>query len=285
MAEKIYNDSFRKRYKAAPVAISENTVPYDTLPHIHREVEMLYVKDGKAEITVSDRKYSARAGDMVIVNPMEVHSVVADRSVDYHQRCICFDSSLIADKVLREALVSGEAFVSGYHFNNDKITKELLDIFEELFSAVSESSEELYLESVAYISLLFAKLKKSGLVVFNTKSNKKSLFARNVQEYLSAHFHEQITSADIANELFYNQSYFCRLFRDNFGVSFLDYLMLYRISNAKLIMSSENISVSQVAERVGFLDASYFSRCFKRIAGISPTEYQKRQFCINKKSI
>ena len=61
--------------------------------------------------------------------------------------------------------------------------------------------------------------------------------------------------------------------------------MLYRISNAKLIMSSENISVSQVAERVGFLDASYFSRCFKRIAGISPTEYQKRQFCINKKSI
>ena len=285
MAEKIYNDSFRKRYKAAPVAISENTEPYDTLSHIHREIEILYIKEGKAEITVSDRKYYTRAGDMVIVNPMEVHSVVADRSMNYHQRCICFDSSLIADKSLREAILSGEATVSEYHLKNDKITKELLEIFEDLFYAVFENSEELYLESIAYVSLLFAKLKKGGHVVFNTKRNKKSLFARNVQEYLAEHFNEQITSADIAKELFYNQSYFCRLFRESFGVSFLDYLMLYRISNAKIMLSSASTPVSRVAEQVGFLDASYFSRCFKKIVGISPVEYQKCQFGSNKKSI
>ena len=275
MTEKLYNDSFRRRYKAAPVAISENTAHFDTPAHIHREIEMLYVKKGIAEITVSDRRYTARAGDMVIVNPMEVHSVVADRSEDYHQRCICFDSSLIMDKALREALISGEASVNEYYSEKDGITGEVSRLFEALFLAVSESSAELYLESVGCVSLLFAGLKKSGLIAFNTKRNKKSLFARNVQEYLREHFNEQITSSDIARELFYNQSYFCRLFREGFGISFLDYLMLYRISSAKLILSGEDIPVSLVAERVGFLDASYFSRCFKKIVGVSPTEYKK----------
>lgn len=281
----MYNDSFRKRYKSAPVAICENTTPSETSPHIHREIEILYIKDGKAEITVSDRSYSVSRGDVVLVNPMEVHSVVADRSCAYHQRCICFDPSLIADKALCQELVSGECSIEEFHSGESDNTKELSALFEKLFYAVSEYSDVLFLESVGYVSLAFAKLKKHGLLVNNKRKTKKPLFARSVQEYLSEHFCEQITSADISKELFYNQSYFCRLFRENFGVSFLDYLMLYRISKAKLMISSENLRVSEVAEKVGFLDASYFSRCFKRIVGVSPTEYQKCQYYVEKKSI
>ena len=279
----MYNDSFRKRYKGAPVAITENTVHFDTAPHIHREIEMLYIKEGKAEITVSDRSYKVSSGDLVFVNPMDVHSIKADRDYPYHQRCICFDPSLVMDKGLREALLSGEIGIREVLSSNERHTGLVADLFDRLFEAVTCNSEELFLESVAYVSLIFAHLKKCGSIFTKSTTGKRLLFLRKVQEYLAEHFHEQITSQDIARELFYNQSYFCRLFRENFGVSFLDYLMLYRISNAKLILSSENIRVSSVAERVGFLDASYFSRCFKKIVGISPVEYQKCQYSINKK--
>lgn len=281
----MYNDSFRKRYKGAPVAITENTVHFDTAPHIHREIEILYIKEGKAEITVSDRSYKVSSGEIVFVNPMDVHSIKADRECPYHQRCICFDTSLIMDKGLRESLLSGEMGITEFLPSNVKHTKLVADLFDKLFDAVLCSSEELFLESVAYVSLIFANLKKSGSIFTKNTTGKRLLFLRRVQEYLAEHFNEQITSQDVARELFYNQSYFCRLFRDNFGVSFLDYLMLYRISNAKLLLFEENIRVSSVAERVGFLDASYFSRCFKKIVGISPAEYQKRQYSINKKSI
>ena len=115
MADNMYNDSFRKRYKAAPVAITENTEHFDTSPHIHGEIEMLYIKSGKAEITVSDRKYEVSAGELIIVNPMDVHSIKADRSIPYHQRCICFDSSLIC------------RFISTYQ-NTIRISK-LQDLF------------------------------------------------------------------------------------------------------------------------------------------------------------
>ena len=281
----MYNDSFRKRYKSAPVAISENTEPYDTPAHIHREIELLFIKEGKAEITVSDRHYFVSEGDVVIVNPMDVHLIKADITKPYHQRCICFDSSLIADKNLREGLLSANMSILELHSKNVECTNIITKLFDLLFESVSENSDELFLESVAYISLIFVNLKKRGMISAKKSSAKKINFERKLQDYLSEHFSEQITSQTVSKELFYNQSYFCRVFRENFGVSFLEYLTLYRISCAKLMLSSEDIRISDVAERVGFLDASYFSRCFKKIIGISPVEYQKRQSSAHTKSI
>ena len=238
---------------------------------------MLYIKSGNAEIIVSDRKYTVSAGELVIVNPMDVHSIKADRSVPYHQRCICFDSSLIMDIGLREGLLSGANTITEFLPSSDVKNQKVASLFDSLFYSVLNDSEELFLESVAYISLIFAHLKKCGLIISKSDNKKRSLFVRKVQEYLSEHFNEQITSQDVSRELFYNQSYFCRLFRENYGISFLEYLMLYRISNAKLMLSTEKVRISDVAVRVGFLDASYFSRCFKKIVGKSPVEYQKCQ--------
>ena len=160
----------------------------------------------------------------------------------------------------------------GYYGTN---TVEIAKLFELLFDAVFNSSAELLLESSAYVSLIVARIKKADMIVSRKGKAKKTIFASAVQEYLAKHFGEQITSLDISRDLFYNQSYFCRLFRENFGVSFLEYLMLYRISSARLLLSAGNLRVSDVAERVGFLDASYFSRWFKKSCGIAPSEYQK----------
>ncbi len=110
-------------------------------------------------------------------------------------------------------------------------------------------------------------------------------FSRNVQEYLDEHFNDQITSIDIARALFYTQSYFCRLFREEFGVPFLEYLTMYRISKAKSMLSSGELRISQVSLEVGFFDPSYFSKCFKSYVGVSPSEYQKSQCSGHKKSI
>ncbi len=172
----MYNDSFRKRYGMAPVAISENLSHFDTSAHIHREIEMLYIKEGRAQITVSDRTYSVDAGDFVFVNPMDVHSVKADRALQYHQRCICFDASLLADKQINEGLISGEYSVSGHYLSDDRISEEIRDNFERLFSAVSENSDTLLLESSAYVSLIFASLKKYGHIISKKKSSKKCNF-------------------------------------------------------------------------------------------------------------
>lgn len=273
----MYNDSFRARYTVAPIAISENTEPYDTAPHIHTELELLYIKSGNSEISVGDRCYSVKGGEIIIVNPLDVHSVKTESGV-YHQRCICFDVSLIADKTLATALLSGECAVCEHFSVEEEPTKKLSEYFDALFSSVEKSTDALLFESAAYVNLIFALIKEKGQIRQKQGRGKKAAFFGKVQEYLSAHFSEEITSETAAGELFYTQSYFCRLFRESFGVSFLEYLSMYRISKAKELLANRDIKISEVAERVGFLDQSYFSRCFRNLVGISPSEYQKNQF-------
>ena len=275
----MYNDSFRIRYGNAPIAISENTEHYDTSPHIHREIELLVLLEGEAEVTLSHRALRLRAGEMIIVDPLEVHSVIADRRYPYHQRCICFDLSLIPDKALSEGLLSGEYSLKAHLTEDDgEATARALSSFDKLFESVKHNSEALLFESAAYVSLILAALKETGGIVTRSARGKKAAFPRRVQEYLSENYMKNLTSEDVARELYYNQSYFCRLFKSHFGTSFLEYLSMYRISLAKTMLENPSAKVSEVSEAVGFMDSAYFSRCFKRLVGISPSEYKKYQY-------
>lgn len=72
---------------------------------------------------------------------------------------------------------------------------------------------------------------------------------------------------------------FCRRFKQNFGCSFLKYLNEYRI-NESLRCFNEEISISQIAERVGFSDYCHFSKTFKKIIGVTPSMYFQKRYLL-----
>ena len=274
----MYDDSFKIRYKRAPVAISENKDGGNTPAHIHAEIELLYVVSGEWGVAVSDRYYEVGQGDVIIVNPLDVHSVTRISDLPASTLCICIDPSLLADGELSMGLISGDKRVIGYIGAADNVSEEIVDYFRKLYSAVENNSDVLRLEAGAYLSLIFSKLLISGIVQSRASRGKKESFSSKIQDYLKKHYSENITSEDAAEELFYTQSYFCRLFKKQFGTSFLEYLSMYRVSLSKVRLENPSVKVSEVAEAVGFMDSAYFSRCFKRLVGISPSEYKKNQY-------
>ena len=274
----MYNDSFKVRYKGAPVAISENRDGVDTAPHIHAEIELLYVVSGVFSVNVSDRSYHAVAGDIVIVNPFDVHSIKRLSPLPASTLCICIEPSLIFDSELAAELSSGVTAAAEHIGEEERVREEISGYFKRLYTAVEQSSLTLRLEAGAYLSLIFSRLIASGLIKSRAARGKKESFTSKIQEYLKERYREDITSETVAEELFYTQSYFCRLFKKQFGISFLEYLSLYRISKAKELLEDPSAKVSMVAEAVGFTDSAYFARCFKRLVGISPSEYKKHQY-------
>ena len=274
----MYNDSFKVRYKGAPVAVSENRDGVDTAPHIHAEIELLYVVSGGFSVNISDRSYEALAGDIVIVNPFDVHSIKRISPRPASTLCICIDPSLIFDPELSLEISSGVSAAEEYIGEGESIREEVSGYFQKLYRAVEQSSLTLRLEAGAYLSLIFSRLIASGMMKSRAARGKKESFTVKVQDYLKEHYREDITSETVAEELFYTQSYFCRLFKKQFGTSFLEYLSLYRISKAKELLENPAAKVSTVAEAVGFTDSAYFARCFKRLVGISPSEYKKHQY-------
>lgn len=279
----MYNDFFKRQYKKVPLAISSCSGE-DTLPHIHREFEMVYIAKGQAEVKIGADSFTAQAGDIIFANPMEVHSLTYDKGQEYMNCCICFDTSLIFDRTISDELTDGTISVAHIIKSNHFAYDNVRNVFLKLFKAAENDMETLPLEAAAYVSLIFAEIIKADLISKVIHRDKKSVFYSTVIKYIAQNYSREITSADPAKELFYTQSHFCRVFNQKFGTSFSVFLNMYRVSRAKEMLETPNIKISRVAEKCGFENISYFSRCFKNIVGISPTEYKKYQYGTNKPS-
>ncbi len=79
----------------------------------------------------------------------------------------------------------------------------------------------------------------------------------------------------VAEELFINKTYLSEKFSQRTGISFTNYKNEIRIRHAKAMLQEGTLAISQIAEKVGFESASYFSRLFKRMVGVSPQDYKK----------
>lgn len=93
-----------------------------------------------------------------------------------------------------------------------------------------------------------------------------------------------VTLAEAAKKVHMNPSYLSQLFKQHMNQNFVDYLMEVRIKEAKRLLSSTSLRISDISERLGYADLPYFSNIFKRVTGITPSEYRNRTGKIIKSS-
>ena len=92
--------------------------------------------------------------------------------------------------------------------------------------------------------------------------------------YLNEHYMDKITLRELASKLFVSDSYLSKLFRQELGTSFTDYLNKSRVEHSIDLMQSTELSLLEISGMVGFEDQSYFTKVFKRITGETPRQYK-----------
>ncbi len=95
-------------------------------------------------------------------------------------------------------------------------------------------------------------------------------------KYIDGHFFETINLDVLSDKLNFNKYYICRIFKEETGINITDYINNQRIQKAKELLEDRDSRISTVSEMVGFNDATYFNRVFKKIVGISPSCYKKQ---------
>lgn len=103
---------------------------------------------------------------------------------------------------------------------------------------------------------------------------KTQLFSEYIREYIEAHYMEDISLQDVAAQLHYSDAYFCKFFKQNFDKNFIMYLSELRVEKAKELLEDMTINVKDISQRVGFRDSGYFTKVFKRVTGVTPSEYR-----------
>ena len=144
-----------------------------------------------------------------------------------------------------------------------KVSDDILNSMEE---TISEQRAETISRIIAsYISMLLEKFP-------NEKNTVKSII-ENVKGYILANLKYELKLSEVAELFFYNEVYLGRLFKNEVGESFNDYVNRQRINLASQLLHTE-LSVTQISGQVGYNNVSYFNRVFKTLVGVTPTEYR-----------
>ncbi|BEP28915.1 response regulator transcription factor [Helicovermis profundi] len=101
------------------------------------------------------------------------------------------------------------------------------------------------------------------------------------KKYIEKNYHKEITLDDVAERMAFSSYYFSKLFKQQTGVNFIDFLTKVRIDKSKQLLKETDLSMKYIANKIGYRDANYFSRVFKKNIGMNPSEYRN----INTKSM
>lgn len=97
-----------------------------------------------------------------------------------------------------------------------------------------------------------------------------------VKEYVDSNYFDNITLTSISKAFGMSSGYLSVLFNEYIGQNFIDYLSNMRIQKAKSLLKGTDLRIYEIADRVGYRDAYYFSAAFKKIVGINPKDYREK---------
>ena len=105
-----------------------------------------------------------------------------------------------------------------------------------------------------------------------------------IEQHIFENYQQDISMQELAHAMNYSEAYFCKLFKQCFGQNFTSYLTEYRVNAAKKLLEDPMVNIKEIGRRVGYGDSNYFTKVFRRVTGINPTEYRVRIFRENKES-
>lgn len=107
-----------------------------------------------------------------------------------------------------------------------------------------------------------------------TRRNTRNTLVLQAMEYIAANYNKDITVPQIANALYVSHIYLSQIFKSLLGESIISYIVNYRIEQAKNRLEETDEMIYDIAEAVGFHDPKHFSKTFKSIVGMTPSQYR-----------
>jgi AraC-like DNA-binding protein len=232
---------------------------------------LIYCVEGEGWYRIGDKDYfQVKANQYFILPKGKSHAYGADRDNPWTIYWLHFKGKH-AD-IYSEGQQTPQDIRPGV---NSRINERQL-VFEEIFSTIERSSDR---ESLRYASSLlhyylasmrYLRHYRQQVEVERDMRDVKAAVLHYMQENLERH----ITLEQLASYTGYSPSHFSLLFRKATGESPLAYLNRMKIERACQLLKTTSMRINQIAYKVGFDDAYYFSRLFSKLTGLSPKNYR-----------
>lgn len=97
-----------------------------------------------------------------------------------------------------------------------------------------------------------------------------------IKEYLDTNYNRKVSLDELCSKFYINKYYMMKLFSEAYGTTINNYVNSVRVTKAKQLLRFSDKRMDEISNELGFDDANYFSRLFKKVEGMSPSEYRKK---------
>ena len=243
-------------------------------PHISKREKLqsylcFVVCQGSGKLLYENTEYNLSAGDVVFIDCRKGYSHVTDDDLWSLRWCHFYGISM-QDIYAKYRERGGKAV-----FHPDDV-ETINNILSNLYDLAVSSDYIRDMRINERLNELLTILMEQSWHQDIAVMSKKRMELNEIKQYLDENYGEKVTLNTLASMFFVSKSYLSRIFKDSYGFTINQYILFKRITEAKQLLRFSTKNVDEIADFVGMNAANSFSRMFRKVEGISPSEYRKR---------
>lgn len=241
------------------------TTSFQKQPH----VKMVYIHNGEATLTFKDTSRIVKKNQIILINPNVEHywDLESNTSVDITEVGIHgLEFSSVSES-------DGE-FTYYVHDEKEADTNQFITFITKEMDGKKSGYEEV---AKRYIEIILIHLLRDEEFSIRNSLNKKNhKEIQTVKNFMKVNYHKNITLDDLVELIHINKFYLIRIFKQEVGMSPIDYLIHVRIDEAQKMLRNTNIAIADIAHLVGFQSPSHFSKTFRELSNMTPSQYRRQ---------
>ena len=255
---------------------------YDKL-HQHEDIQLSLIIQGEGTLIVGDAINYYKTGDILIMGSQQPHVFQSDRELEEtsHMQTLFFTKTSFGSEFfnleeLAEIQVFFKRAIHGFKATSNQ--EEIRGLFASIESASKLERFIILLKLLKLLSICEYK-SLSSFIYEKSFSITEGERMRDVFDYTMTHFNKEITLESVADVANMTKTAFCKYFKKYTNKTYVVFLNELRIEHAcKHLVSNQDITVADVAYKVGFNNISNFNRQFKKIKHKTPLVYKQESF-------
>lgn len=252
--------------------------------HTHDEYEIYYLIEGQRYYFIENQTYHVKKGDLVFINRNLIHKT-GQFEKSYHERALIE----FADYPFSSFLATtGELSLSSFFKQNQIILplnqreqKYVLVLFDGIADELRQRRPGFQMMTMTKLArLFFFALRFKHNPELNSSSILSTSAAHQrvteVASYITANYATVDSLEQVAAHFYISKSYLSRIFKHVTGYTVNEYINVNRVQQARTLLSHTNLSITEIAHRLGYNSITYFEKIFRKHTETSPLKYRKR---------
>lgn len=255
-------------FRLLSISASKYENDWESFPHSHYYTEIFFIKSGTGHMKIENESIPLAANNLVLIGAQVLHTEFSNPSAPLDYYVLGVEGLKInTDRPVEYSVVNASSNVA-----------QIRQCFDNILSEMHNRPEGYAEVCQHYLAILVLLICRKDHISYElVDAPNSSHECHKVKRYIETNYHDKITLDSLASNCNLTKYYLSHKFTEFYRKSPIAYLTEVRITAAKDLLKTTNLSIEEIASGTGFSSSSYFSQTFQKFCHMSPQQYRKSQ--------